>query len=129
MMENEEFEINLVDDRPRIIDVTYIAICIQHCCKEARFSAFARRKDDGNVSFFIAFRNFGDGHELAALNDIDDLRKVMTFICDSAVEVAMRSLEETSRDSDESICEYNRNIHDTIERMIREAKLMKGEIR
>lgn len=129
MMENEEFEINLVDDRPRIIDVTYIAICIQHCCKEARFSAFARRKDDGHVSFFIAFRNFGDGHELAALNDIDDLRKVMTFICDSAVEVAMRSLEETSLDSDESICEYNRNIYDTIERMICEAKLMKGEAR
>lgn len=128
-MENEEFEINLVDDRPRIIDVTYIAICIQHCCKEARLSAFARRMDDGHVSMFIAFRNFGDGHELAALNDIDDLRKVMTFICDSAVEVAMRSLEETSRDSDESIDEYNRNIHETIERMICEAKLMKGEAR
>lgn len=127
-MENEEFEINL-DERPRIIDVTYIAICIQHCCKEARFSAFARRMDDGHVSFFIAFRNFGDGHELAALNDIDDLRKVMTFICDSAVEVAMRSLEETSRDSDESIDEYNRNIHETIERMICEAKLMKVEVR
>lgn len=121
-MENEEFEINLVEDRPRIIDVTYIAICIQHCCKDARFSAFARRMDDGHVSFFIAFRNFGDGHELAALNDIDDLRKVMTFICDSAVEVAMRSLEETSRDSDESIDEYNRNIHETIERMICEKK-------
>ena len=126
-MEKEEFEINLVEDRPRIIDVTYIAICIQHCCKDARFSAFARRMDDGHVSFFIAFRNFGDGHELAALNDIDDLRKVMTFICDSAVEVAMRSIEETSRDSDESIDEYNRNIHETIERMICEAKLSKGE--
>ena len=128
-MENEEFEINLVEDRPRIIDVTYIAICIQHCCKDARFSAFARRMDDGHVSFFIAFRNFGDGHELAALNDVDDLRKVMTFICDSSVEVAMRSLEETSRESDESLDEYNRNIHDTIERMICEAKLMKGEVR
>lgn len=121
-MENEEFEINLVEDRPRIIDVTYIAICIQHCCKDARFSAFARRMDDGHVSFFIAFRNFGDGHELAALNDIDDLRKVMTFICDSAVEVAMRSLEETSRYSHSSIYEYNRNIHETIERMICEKK-------
>ena len=128
-MENEEFEINLVEDRPRIIDVTFIAICIQHCCKDARFSAFARRMDDGHVSFFIAFRNFGDGHELAALNDVDDLRKVMTFICDSSVEVAMRSLEETSRESDESLDEYNRNIHDTIERMICEAKLMKGEVR
>ena len=127
-MENEEFEINL-DERPRIIDVTYIAICIQHCCKAARLSAFARRMDDGHVSMFIAFRNFGDGHELAALNDIDDLRKVMTFICASAVEVAMRSLEETSRDSGESIDEYNRNIHETIERMICEAKLMKGEVR
>ena len=122
MMEKEEFEINLVDDRPRIIDVTYIAMCIQHCCKDARFSAFARRMDDGHVSFFIAFRNFGDGHELAALNDVDDLRKVMTFICDSAVEVAMRSLEETSRESDESIDEYNRNIRETIERMICEKK-------
>ena len=128
-MENEEFEINLVEDRPRIIDVTFIAICIQHCCKDARFSAFARRMDDGHVSFFIAFRNFGDGHELAALNDVDDLRNVMTFICDSSVEVAMRSLEETSRESDESLDEYNRNIHDTIERMICEAKLMKGEVR
>ena len=128
-MEKEEFEINLVDDRPRIIDVTFIAICIQHCCKDARFSAFARRMDDGHVSFFIAFRNFGYGHELAALNDVDDLRKVMTFICDSSVEVAMRSLEETSRESDESLDEYNRNIHDTIERMICEAKLMKGEVR
>ena len=117
-MENEEFEINLVDDRPRIIDVTCIAICIQHYCKDARFSAFARRKDDGHVSFFIAFRSFGDGHELAALNDIDDLRRVMTFIYDSSSEVVMRSLEETSRDSDESIYEYTRNIYDTIERMI-----------
>ena len=53
----------------------------------------------------------------------------MTFICDSSVEVAMRSLEETSRESDESLDEYNRNIHDTIERMICEAKLMKGEVR
>ena len=129
MMEKEEFEINLVDDRPRIIDVTYIAICIQHCCKDARFSAFARRMDDGHVSFFIAFRNFGDGHELAALNDVDDLRKVMTFICDSSAEVAMRSLEETSRDSDESIDEYNRNIKETIDRMICEAKLKTGEAR
>ena len=129
MKENEEFEINLVEDRPRIIDVTFIAICIQHCCKDARFSAFARRMDDGHVSFFIAFRNCGDGHELAALNDVDDLRKVMTFICDSSAEVAMRSLEETSRESDESLDEYNRNIHDTIERMICEAKLMKGEVR
>ena len=128
-MEKEEFEINLVDDRPRIIDVTYIAICIQHCCKDARFSAFARRMDDGHVSFFIAFRNFGDGHELAALNDVDDLRKVMTFIFDSSVEVAMRSLEETSRDSEESIDEYNRNIKETIDRMICEAKLKTGEAR
>lgn len=127
-MENEEFEINL-DERPRIIDLMYIAICIQHCCKAARLGAFARRRDDGHVSMFIAFRKFGDGHELAALNDIDDLRKVMKFISDSAVEVAMRSLEETSRDSDESIDEYNRNIHETIERMICEAKLMKGEVR
>ena len=128
-MENEEFEINLVEDRPRIIDITYIAICIQHCCKDARFSAFARRMDDGHVSFFIAFRNFGDGHELASLNDVDDLRKVMTFICYSSAEVAMRSLEETSRDSDESIDEYNRNIRETIDRMICESKLMKGEVR
>ena len=120
-MENEEFEINL-DERPRILDLMYIAMCIQHCCKDARLSAFARRKDDGHVSMFIAFRNFGDGHELAALNDIDDLRKVITFICDSSAEVAMRSLEEASRDSDESIDEYNRNIHDTIERMICEKK-------
>lgn len=128
MMENEEFEID-IDEKTRILDIMYIAMCIQHCCKDARFSAFARRMDDGHVSFFIAFRNFGDAHELAALNDIDDLRKVMTFICDSSVEVAMRSLEETSRDSDESIDEYNRNIHDTIERMICDAKLMKGEVR
>lgn len=81
------------------------------------------------MSLFLAFRNFGDGHELAALNDVDDLRKVMTFICDSSAEVAMRSLEETSRDSDESIYEYNRNIHDTIERMICEAKFKTGEAR
>ena len=128
-MENEEFEINLVDDRPRIIDVTYIAICIQHCCKDARFSAFVRRNDDGHVSMFIVFRNFGDGHELAALNDVDDLRKVMTFICDSAVEDVMMSPEEISLDSEESIDEYNRNIRETIERMICEAKLMKGEVR
>ena len=128
-MEKEEFEINLVDDRPRIIDVTYIAMCIQHCCKEARFSSFVRRSDDGHVSMFIAFRNFGDGNELSALNDVDDLRKVMTFICDSSAEVAMRSLEETSRDSDESIDEYNRNISETIDRMICESKLMKGEVR
>ena len=121
MMENEEFEIG-IDESKRILDLTYIAMCIQHCCKDARFSAFARRMDDGHVSMFIAFRNFGDGHELAALNDIDDLRKVMTFICDSSAEVAMRSLEETSRDSDESIYEYNKNIHETIERMICETK-------
>ena len=127
-MENEEFEINL-DERPRILDLMYIAMCIQHCCKDARLSAFARRMDDGHVSFFIAFRNFGYGHKLAELNDVDDLRKVMTFICDSSAEVAMRSLEETSRDSDESIDEYNRNIHETIERMICEAKLSKGEAR
>ena len=120
-MEKEEFEINL-DERPRILDLMYIAMCIQHCCKDARLSAFARRSDDGHVSMFIAFRNFGDGHELAAMNDVDDLRKVMTFICDSAAEVAMRSLEETSRDSDEPIDEYNRNIHETIERMICEKK-------
>lgn len=128
MMENEEFEINL-DERPRILDLMYIAMCIQHCCKDARFSAFARRMDDGHVSMFIAFRKFGVGHDLAAMNDVDDMRNVMKFISDSAVEVAMRSLEETSSDSDESIDEYNRNIHDTIERMICEAKLMKGEVR
>ena len=127
-MENEEFEINL-DERPRILDLMYIAMCIQHCCKEARFSAFARRMDDGHVSMFIAFRNFGDGHDLAALNDVDDLRKVMTFISDSAVEDVMISNNEISLDSDESIDEYNRNIHETIERMICEAKLMKGEAR
>ena len=127
-MEKEEFEINL-DERPRILDLMYIAMCIQHCCNVARFSAFARRMDDGHVSMFIAFRNFGDGHELAALNDVDDMRKVMTFICDSSAEVAMRSIEETSRDSDESIDEYNRNIRETIERMICEAKLSKGEVR
>ena len=121
-MENEAFEIE-IDESKRILDIMYIAMCIQHCCKEARFSAFARRRDDGHVSFFIAFHNFGDGHELSALNDVDDLRKVMTFICYSAAEVAMRSLEETSRDSDESIFEYNKNIHETIERMICEKKL------
>ena len=121
-MDKEEFEIE-IDESKRILDIMYIAICIQHCCKEARFSAFARRRDDGHVSFFIAFHNFGDGHELAAMNDVDDMRKVMTFICDSAAEVAMRSLEETSRDSDESIDEYNKNIHETIERMICEKKL------
>ena len=126
-MEKEEFEINL-DERPRILDLMYIAMCIQHCCKVARFSAFARRMDDGHVSMFIAFRKFGDGHELSALNDVDDMRKVMTFICDSSAEVAMRSLEETSRDSDESIDEYNRNIHETIDMMICEAKLSKGEV-
>ena len=127
-MEKEEFEINL-DERPRILDLMYIAMCIQHCCKEARFSAFVRRMDDGHVSMFIAFRNFGDGHDLAALNDVDDLRKVMTFISDSAVEDVMISNNEISLDSDESIDEYNRNIHDTIERMICEAKLSKGEAR
>ena len=121
-MENEAFEIE-IDESKRILDIMYIAMCIQHCCKEARFSAFARRRDDGHVSLFLAFRNSGDGHELAALNDVDDMRKVMTFICDSAAEVAMRSLEETSRDSDESIDEYNKNIHETIERMICEKKL------
>ena len=121
-MEKEEFEINL-DERPRILDLMYIAMCIQHCCKEARFSAFVRRMDDGHVSMFIAFRNFGDGHELAALNDIDDLRKVMTFISDSAVEDVMISNNEISLDSDESIDEYNRNIQETIERMICEKKL------
>ena len=127
-MDEEGLEIE-IDGSKRILDIMCIAKLIQDCFMEDRFSAFARRKDDGHVSLFIAFRNFGDGHELAALNDIDDLRKVMTFICDSAVEVAMRSLEETSRDSDESIDEYNRNIHDTIDRMICEAKLMKGEVR
>ena len=127
-MENEEFEME-IDKSKRILDIMYIAVCIQHCCKEARFSAFVRRNDDGHVSMFIAFHNFVDGHELAALNDVDDLRKVMTFICDSSAEVAMRSLEETSRDSDESIDEYNRNIRETIDRMICESKLSKGEVR
>ena len=121
-MDKEEFEIE-IDESKRILDIMYIAICIQHCCKEARFSAFARRRDDGHVSLFLAFRNSGDGHELAAMNDVDDMRKVMTFICDSAVEVAMRSLEEISLDSDESIDEYNRNIRETIDRMICEKKL------
>lgn len=120
-MENEEFEINL-DERPRILDLMYIAMCIQHCCKEVRFSAFARRRDDGHVSMFIAFRNFGEGHDLSALNDVDDLRKVMTFICDSAVEDVMISNKETYLDSDELIDEYNRNIRETIERMICEKK-------
>lgn len=127
-MENEEFEME-IDKSKRILDIMYIAVCIQHCCKEARFSAFARRMDDGHVSMFIAFRNFGDGHELAALNDVDDLRKVMTFICDSAVEDVMMSPEEISLDSEESIDEYNRNIRETIERMICESKLSKGEVR
>ena len=127
-MDEEGLEIE-IDGSKRILDIMCIAKLIQDCFMEDRFSAFARRKDDGHVSFFIAFRNSGDGHELAALNDIDDLRKVITFICDSSAEVAMRSLEDTSRDSDESIDEYNRNIHDTIERMICEAKLMKGEVR
>ena len=121
MMENEEFEINL-DERPRILDLMYIAMCIQHCCKDARFSAFVRRMDDGHVSMFIAFRNFGDGHDLAALNDVDDLRKVMTFISDSAVEDAKMIIDKTSSDSDDYIDEYNRNIHETIERMICEKK-------
>lgn len=121
-MDEEGLEIE-IDGSKRILDIMCIAKLIQDCFMEDRFSAFARRKDDGHVSLFIAFHNFCDGHELAALNDIDDLRKVMTFICDSAAEVAMRSLEETSRDSDESIDEYNRNIRETIERMICEAKL------
>ena len=127
-MDEEGLEIE-IDGSKRILDIMCIAKLIQDCFIEDRFSAFARRKDDGHVSFFIAFRNFGDGHDLAALNDVDDLRQVMTFICDSSAEVAMRSLEETSRDSEESIDEYNRNIHDMIERMICEAKLMKGEVR
>ena len=121
MMDKEEFEID-IDEKTRILDITYIAMCIQHCCKEARFIAFARRRDDDRVSLFIAFRNFGDGHELAALNDVDDLRRVMTFICDSAVEDAMMINDETFRDSYEKIDEYNRNMHDTIERMICEKK-------
>ena len=120
-MDDEGLEIE-IDGSKRVLDIMCIAKLIQDCFMEDRFSAFARRKDDGHVSFFIAFRNFGDGHELAALNDVDDMRKVMTFISDSAVEVAMRSIEETSRDSDESIDEYNRNIRETIERMICEKK-------
>ena len=116
-MDEEGLEIE-IDGSKRVLDIMCIAKLIQDCFMEDRFSAFARRKDDGHVSMFIAFRNSGDGHELAALNDVDDLRKVMTFICDSAAEVAMRSLEETSRDSDESIDEYNKNRHETIERMI-----------
>ena len=127
-MDDEGLEIE-IDGSKRVLDIMCIAKLIQDCFIEDRFSAFARRKDDGHVSMFIAFRNFGDGHELAALNDVDDLRKVMTFICDSSAEVAMRSLEETSRDSDESIDEYNRNIRETIERMICESKLSKGEVR
>ena len=127
-MEKEEFEIE-IDGSKRVLDLMYIAMCMQDCLMVDRFSAFARRKDDGHVSMFIAFHNFVDGHELAALNDDDDLRKVMTFIRDSSAEVAMRSLEETSRDSDESIDEYNRNIHETIERMICESKLSEGEAR
>ena len=127
-MDEEGLEIE-IDGSKRILDIMCIAKLIQDCFMEDRFSAFARRKDDGHVSFFIAFRNSGDGHELSALNDVDDLRNVMTFICDSSAEVAMRSLDETSRDSDESIDEYNRNIHETIERMICEAKLKTGEAR
>ena len=120
-MDDEGLEIE-IDGSKRVLDIMCIAKLIQDCFIEDRFSAFARRKDDGHVSFFIAFRNSGDGHDLAALNDVDDLRKVMTFICDSSAEVAMRSIEETSRDSDESIDEYNRNIRETIERMICEKK-------
>ena len=120
-MDDEGLEIE-IDGSKRVLDIMCIAKLIQDCFMEDRFSAFARRKDDGHVSFFIAFRNSGDGHDLAALNDVDDMRKVMTFICDSSSEVAMRSLEETSRDSDESIEEYNRNIRETIERMICEKK-------
>ena len=127
-MDDEGLEIE-IDGSKRVLDIMCIAKLIQDCFIEDRFSAFARRKDDGHVSFFIAFRNSGDGHDLAALNDVDDLRKVMTFICDSSAEVAMRSIEETSRDSDESIDEYNRNIRETIDRMICESKLMKGEVR
>ena len=127
-MDDEGLEIE-IDGSKRVLDIMCIAKLIQDCFIEDRFSAFARRKDDGHVSFFIAFRNSGDGHDLAALNDVDDLRKVMTFICDSSAEVAMRSLEETSRDSDESIDEYNRNIRETIDRMICESKLSKGEVR
>ena len=120
-MDEEGLEIE-IDGSKRVLDIMCIAKLIQDCFIEDRFSAFVRRNDDGHVSMFIAFRNFGDGHELAALNDVDDLRKVMTFICDSSAEVAMRSLEETSRDSDESIDEYNSNIRETIERMICEKK-------
>ena len=127
-MDEEGLEIE-IDGSKRVLDIMCIAKLIQDCFIEDRFSAFARRKDDGHVSFFIAFRNSGDGHELSSLNDVDDLRKVMTFICDSSAEVAMRSLEETSRDSDESIDEYNRNIHETIDRMICESKSSKGEVR
>ena len=127
-MDDEGLEIE-IDGSKRVLDIMCIAKLIQDCFIEDRFSAFARRKDDGHVSFFIAFRNSGDGHELAALNDVDDMRKVMTFICDSSSEVAMRSIEQTSRDSDESIDEYNRNIRETIDRMICESKLMKGEVR
>ena len=127
-MDEEGLEIE-IDGSKRVLDIMCIAKLIQDCFIEDRFSAFARRKDDGHVSFFIAFRNSGDGHDLAALNDVDDLRKVMTFICDSSAEVAMRSLEQTSRDSDESIDEYNRNIRETIDRMICESKLSKGEVR
>ena len=127
-MDEEGLEIE-IDGSKRVLDIMCIAKLIQDCFMEDRFSAFARRKDDGHVSMFIAFRNFGDGHELASLNDVDDLRKVMTFICDSSAEVAMRSLEETSRDSDESIDEYNRNIHETIDRMRCESKSSKGEVR
>ena len=127
-MDDEGLEIE-IDGSKRVLDIMCIAKLIQDCFIEDRFSAFARRKDDGHVSMFIAFRNFGDGHELSALNDVDDLRKVMTFICDSAVEVAMCSLEEISLDSDESIYEYNRNIRETIDRMICESKLSKGEVR
>ena len=128
MTDEEGLEIE-IDGSKRILDIMCIAKLIQDCFMEDRFSAFARRKDDGHESMFIAFHNFVDGHELSALNDVDDLRKVMTLICESSAEVAMRSLEETSRDSDESIDEYNRNIHETIERMICEAKLSKGEAR
>ena len=127
-MDDEGLEIE-IDGSKRVLDIMCIAKLIQDCFIEDRFSAFARRKDDGHVSFFIAFRNSGDGHDLAALNDVDDLRKVMTFICDSSAEVVMRSLEETSRDSDESIDEYNRNIRETIDRMICESKSSKGEVR
>ena len=127
-MDEEGLEIE-IDGSKRVLDIMCIAKLIQDCFIEDRFSAFARKKDNGHVSFFIAFHNLGDGHELSALNDVDDLRKVMTFICDSSAEVAMRSLEETSRDSDESIDEYNRNIRETIDRMICEAKLKTGEAR